>query len=354
MKKSMVITLHVLYWLLFFSLLATMFAFLAMNPAFADFADRTGNGFLFWMRLMIGFAVIPALLSFYVSYVRLSPALLAKRRFAQFIAASMLLAMLSSIAGALVESLPFLFGPGFLFGDQFSSAFTILGIMSLGAWIHAATGAIISGFVRWLEERTTRETLERRTLQTELELLRAQINPHFLFNTLNNIDILIELQPERASEFLRKLSDMLRFSLYETQAPSVSVTRELEFLEKYLDLQRLRSPNPAYIRYSISGNPNGIQVAPMIFLPFIENAFKHSGSKKSTGDIDIRFTFTPDKVLFQCTNTLPADESNYAEEPGGIGQELSRKRLSLLYRNKHELNTGILDNRYVVELSIDA
>lgn len=351
----MVITLHLLYWLLFLSLLVTMFAFLAMNPAFAEFAGRKGGGgFLFWMRLMLGFAIIPAILSFYTSYYRLSPTLLARRRFVQFIIASIVIAVLSSVVGALVESLPFLFGPKFLFGDSMTSVFTILGIMSLGAWIHAATGAIISGFVRWLEDRSIRQAIEQRTLETELEQLRAQLNPHFLFNTLNNIDVLIELDPTRASNFLRKLSDILRFSLYETRADTISVTRELDFLEKYLDLQRLRSHNPTYIRYGITGDPGEIRVAPMLFLPFIENAFKHSGSKTSSGDIDINFSFSPGKVRFRCTNTLPTRSDGSINEPGGIGHELARKRLLLLYQDKHELVTGILNNRYVVDLSIDA
>ncbi len=351
MKQSLVITLHLLYWLMFLFLLTTMYGFMSMNPAFEAFSQRESQGFSFWIKLMTGFSIIPALISFYVSYFLLAPALVYQRKFLRFALVSLGISLFASIVGALVESLPFLFGRNFLFNDGFSSAMSILGVMTLGTWIHGIIGAIISGFVRWFDERKKKEDLEKKQVETELELLRARLNPHFLFNTLNNIDVLLEKDPKRASDYLGMLSDILRYTLYESGDAQISAMRELTLIEKYVQLQRIRSPFPESFQLSVSGDFSHWSLPPMIFAPFIENAFKYAVQCHSGPIIDIRFEFCEQEVRFRCINQTDPHTIR-TEEIGGMGLDLAMKRLHLTYPDRHHLLTKKENNQYIVELCI--
>src|ERR1044071_687955 len=116
----------------------------------------------------------------------------------------------------------------------------------------------------------------------ELALIKSQINPHFLFNTINNIDVLIAKDSAKASEYLNKLSGILRYMIYETRNEKISLAGELDYIEKYLELQKIRTANPDYVNFQISGEANNLKIAPMILFPFIENAFKHTENKKNS------------------------------------------------------------------------
>jgi sensor histidine kinase YesM len=351
MKKTLIVFLHLLYWLMFLLLLTTMYGFMSMNPAFEAFTQRTSHGFSFWIKLMIGFSIIPALISFYVSYWVLAPALVYQRKFLRFALVSLGSSLLASIIGALLESMPFLFGRNFLFNDGLSSAISIIGIMTLVTWIHGIIGAIISGFVRWFDERKKKEDIEKKQVETELELLRARLNPHFLFNTLNNIDVMLEKDPMRASNYLGMLSDILRYTLYESGDAQISAMRELTLIEKYIQLQRIRSPFPESIQLSISGDFSQRSLPPMIFAPFIENAFKYASQYHSGPIIHIRFEFRDKEIYFCCINQTDSDISR-KEEIGGMGLDLARKRLLMTYPDRHHLLTKKEGNQYIVELTI--
>lgn len=351
MQRSLVAVLHILYWLLFLFLLTTLYGFMSMNPAFKDFTLRKVDGFWFWIRLMIGFAIIPAIISFYASYTWLAPVLLSRRRFLLFVLTSLGISMLAAMAGALVESLPFVFGEGFLFNDGLRSALSILSIMTLGAWIHAVIGAVISGFVRWFDEQKTKESLEKKQLETELELLRARLHPHFLFNTLNNIDVMLEKDAAKASHYLHMLSDLLRYTLYESGEAEAPAEREIEQVEKYMHLQRLRSPFPERIQFSVSGSSTGLLLPPMLFTPYIENAFKHAIDHHPGPIIDIRFAFRGPSVYFCCVNQ--ADTNTARQADGGMGLDLARKRLAMTYPERHTLSIEETNHQFTVEIRID-
>ncbi|SDF75572.1 Histidine kinase [Mucilaginibacter pineti] len=202
------------------------------------------------------------------------------------------------------------------------------------AWINGMLGAVIKGSLTWYRDIRVKEELHRKNMETELALVKSQIDPHFLFNTLNNIDILITRDAETASAYLNKLSGIMRFLLYETKAERISLERELDYVQQYIDLQRIRTSNLDYVDFEISGRFCGQLIAPMILLPFIENAFKHTESRKAESNIHINLLLNKHHLVFTCTNTLFVKDDS---ADIGLGNTLIRKRLELLYPDAHVL-----------------
>lgn len=196
--------------------------------------------------------------------------------------------------------------------------------------------------------------LEQKTLETQLNLLKTQINPHFLFNTINNIDVLIESNPKIASDYLRKLGDLLRFMLYRVNEEAmIPLNDEIEYLEKYIALQKIRSINQNFVNFKIEGNPDSIAIAPMIFIVFVENAFKHVGDKKRDNAIELKISISETKLCFRSRNTIRNGSADQNEKEGGIGLTLVKQRLDLIYQDKYELDIQSDNNYYETTLQID-
>ncbi len=185
-----------------------------------------------------------------------------------------------------------------------------------------------------------------------LLLLQAQLNPHFLFNSLNNIDILVEENPKTASDYLKKLSDILRYVLYETKEDETGLSKELEQIKSYIELQKIRTDNPHYVNFTITGELNDQKIAPMIFIPFIENAFKHCKNKTIENAIIIKFELGKDKVKMLCRNYFEENRLEIIKNEG-LGIETIKQRLNLLYPKNHTLMIDKTDNWFNVSLSID-
>lgn len=187
----------------------------------------------------------------------------------------------------------------------------------------------------------------------ELALVKSQINPHFLFNTINNIDVLITKDPEKASDYLNRLSDIMRFMLYESKPDRVLYTREIAYIEKYIDLHKIRNNNPDYVRFEKEGEAANLMIPPMLFIPFIENAFKHVGDKKQQPAIHIRMAVDREAIHFICSNHyFPKNNLSGVDPDSGLGDQLIRRRLQLLYPDKHTLSITTDNNIYCVSLKI--
>jgi two-component system, LytTR family, sensor kinase len=186
----------------------------------------------------------------------------------------------------------------------------------------------------------------------ELALVKSQINPHFLFNTINNIDVLINKDPELASKYLISLSDIMRFMLYETKPDRILLSKEIEYIEKFIALHKIRSNNSDYVHFSVTGTSPNLTIAPMLFIPYIENAFKHVSDKKASPAITITIFIEREKIFFTCSNNYK-DETTIDIAHSGLGDGLIRKRLQLLYPDKHELVVNTENNIYNVALTID-
>jgi sensor histidine kinase YesM len=197
-----------------------------------------------------------------------------------------------------------------------------------------------------------RLSLEKQNLASEQALLRSQISPHFLFNTLNNINSLIGKDPEKSRVSVVKLSEIMRYMLREVKDEIVPLAVEIEYLQNYIGLLALRVSTPEFIRFTVKGDPGSISVAPMMFIPFIENAFKHGSKKVPSPGIEATLEITPGRINYEVVNYVcTAGEERTSDPTSGIGIPNLRRRMDLLYPGRHLLSEGVEGNRYLARLS---
>lgn len=343
MKKSLLLTLQIAYWLFFFFIVFMLISASWPEQRSKTLGDVFSRMFLSPIALLYIFSSVAG---FYVFYVVLFPAFLHKKK-RQTLLYGFLFSFLLSLIIWTVRLDGVFEG---VYTGFFISAVLLVSILIFANGVMAL---MIRGFVKWLHDLKLNEALNEKRYQTEIELLKSKINPHFLFNTINNIDMLIERDPAKASQYLNELSDIMRFMLYETKGERIALSRELDYIEKYVGLQRIRSSNSAYVTYHVSGDTKRLQIAPMLFIPFIENAFKHAESRKSEQAIVISITIESNTIRFECSNrysALPVKEL-YA---GGLGNDLIKKRLQLLYADKHVLEVTNNNDLYTVNLVLNA
>jgi two-component system LytT family sensor kinase len=349
MKKPVVILLHLGYWMMYTLLLLLLMLFL-MFPAISNGTMKfpVFNAFQF----LFSFALFPGLISFYLFYTHVFKRFLSKRNILGVFVSGIAISIGSGIVGAIMmtilASLKLHVG---LFNDGWSSAISLTIVMSLNTLANGIIGLVMKGFITSYGDIQLKEELNKKNYEMELELIKSQINPHFLFNTINNIDVLIEKDAAKASAYLNKLSDIMRFMLYEAKTEQIELTKELTYIEKYIDLQRIRTTNSEYINYTVNGDAKSFTIAPMLFIPFIENAFKHSENKKIEHAIRIQIDVKKDKIIFECENHY-SKESQTKPDTSGLGNELIQKRLELLYPKKHLIEITNQNNIYKVKLTL--
>lgn len=186
---------------------------------------------------------------------------------------------------------------------------------------------------------------------SELAYLKAQINPHFLFNSLNSIYSLAIVKSDRTATAIVKLSSMMRYIISEAAERYVSLERELLYINSYIELQKIRLDDTAIVNYDFSGNLDNKEVAPLVLLPFIENAFKHGVNPETPSQIDIQISLSEDYLYMHVFN-LKVPHINNPEYKTGFGLENSKKQLQLLYPNRHELKIDDKEHSFAVHLKI--
>lgn len=206
------------------------------------------------------------------------------------------------------------------------------------------------------------QEIRLRNAQNENLLLKSQLNPHFLYNTLNNIDALIWIDPEKASDAVIKLSELMRYLTYSARQSLVTVGEEVEQLRQLVDLQMLRMSKPGALILETKICDDGRLIAPLLLMPLVENTFKHCGSVQELNAIVLRLETTPEQLYFITENNLPASETDslYSHQKsvsrnrqGGLGQKVLRRRLQLLYPNRFTFtSTRTPSGRYRTELVI--
>lgn len=330
------------YWLLYALLLGVLYFLLTLF-------QRPPMPFMHWCRLMGGFAVIPGIIGFYSFYAWVFPHYLRTKSRIELILLSLAAATLATLAGIML--LTVLFNANYWDNDGLSGVLGLAIPIMFIALVNGAIGFIVKGFESWLMELKLREEVNLKNYEMELALVKSQMDPHFLFNTINNIDILIEKDSVKASAYLNKLSDIMRFMLYETKANRILLTNELAYIEKYIALQKIRTSNVHAISYGLQGDPDGRMIAPMLFIPFIENAFKHTNLRADHA-VRISFTIREDLIVFECENQA-GPGAGPEKQPGGLGNKLMERRLELLYPGKHHLETVLKDEEYRVKLTVE-
>jgi len=209
----------------------------------------------------------------------------------------------------------------------------------------------IKFYKRWNEKDFQEQKVQKEKVEAELQMLKTQINPHFLFNTLNSIYVLAMKQSEQTANTVMKLSDILDYILYRIDTPKIAISNEIKIIENYIELEKIRFSNRVDINFTTDLKSQGIQIPPMLIIPFIENAFKHGVAKsieKSWIKISIKETDGALNILVANSKT----QSKVEDKTGGIGLMNVKKRLSLLYKEKYELNIFEKQMQYTVSLSI--
>jgi hypothetical protein len=216
------------------------------------------------------------------------------------------------------------------------------------------TSTSITAIQKWQKDQQLRLELEQDKVSSELSFLKAQINPHFFFNTLNNIYALTLINVETSRQAIHQLSRMMRYLLYDTQQGQTLLSQEIAFVKDYVSLMQLRLTPATKVILQIPDPLKDMPIAPMLFLPFVENAFKHGVSATQASYVSVIFNQEADKLTLTVKNSVIKDNS-ISLDHSGIGLSNTRRRLDLLYHGKYQLNIDALTNEkeYVVELILD-
>lgn len=333
MKKSVIVLLHIGFWLMIWFLIATLVDLLSTLLSFPTGSQNpVGN-----ITAVILSSKLTGLLSipFYVF----------------FFYSRLIMRNIKYIIYPVILIIVYYIGHIFWGGNnanKFQDALVAVVFITLFGLL----GGLFQFFTDWFKKNQLKVELERKNYESNFALLRSQINPHFLFNTLHNIDALIYDNQEKASKSLVKLSDIMRYMLKEAKFEFVELDKEISHLESYLALEKLRIKNEKFLNYSINGEAKGEKIAPMMMIPFVENAFKHSIDSNIDNGILIKIRIINHKLQFLCENIFDKSDIDKDKEHG-IGLELVKKRLDLIYKNKYKLSVQKDDSIYKVNLEIE-
>lgn len=304
------------------------------------------------LKASILFSVVNLILAttvFYMNGLWLFPAFFEKRRYGLYILFNLVaLVLLSHI----FFKLDVLLVRNFIikeFPESMPSYFPYLRIFTLLISVNLIS-LIFSLIYKVRSQELTEKQLSEEKLSTEVRLLKAQINPHFIFNSLNNIYSLAYSKSDQAPEAVLKLSEMLRYVYYDCSRDEVTLSAELDYIKNYIAFQQMKSPHTQNISLESEGVNEGFRIAPMLFIPFVENSFKYSKIEdQNDASVKIELQTEGDVLLFKIANTHPEN----GHSPGsGMGIENVRNRLALTYPGKHELIIRDEVNLFEVEMKI--
>jgi len=285
---------------------------------------------------------------------------LERRRYAAYL--SLLMVTILSTASAIV--LGYYLGGSFseksvaeLFKMESASFWSLFKYNTLSSTMASMALAMSIKLTKnWIESKRKQEMLEKEKLETELKFLKSQFNPHFLFNTINSIFVLIHKNPDMASESLAKFSNLLRYQLYECNEQQIPLSHELSYLENFIELEKLRQDTQVEVNTQINplSSPT-LTIAPFLLMPFLENAFKHVSQSKSTPNwIDLHLEVKAHTLFFSISNSIaPAHLAPDAlMDYGGIGLKNVKRRLELLYPGQYGLSIQKEGGAFGVKLEL--
>ncbi len=341
-SKKITVLSHILTWLVLFS----------MPYLFSYGEEQDINRLIahFWIPLVFS-AVI-----FYLNYVVLIDTFLFSEKAGQFILINAVLIVFFLFLKEYIEDAFFKDlikkgsnKEGVSDGPPFIMVVYIQIIKYMGPLLFSIA---LKTTQRWVKTEAESKESANIRLESELQHLHYQLQPHFFFNSLNNIYALVDISPDQAKTTIHSLSKLMRYMLYETNVEFVTLSKEIEFMKMYIDLMKLRVSNKITVNYSFPSEETGIKIAPLIFISLIENAFKHGVSASKESSIQISMTCREKTVLFVIENdNFPKKTDD--KSGSGIGLSNITKRLELLYRNKYNFKTSIENSRFLAILKIE-
>ena len=217
-----------------------------------------------------------------------------------------------------------------------------------------ASAVAIKIVKKWFDQQQEKHEMEKRNLKTELNLLKAQLHPHFLFNTMNNLYALSLEQSSKTSEGIAKISNLLRSVLYECDDAEITLEKEIKLIENYIDLEKMRYGSRLKLEFEVSGAVDKMKIAPMLLFTFIENCFKHGSSNDSENPfVKIYLNVNENEIEFFAENSKPSQKLKaIGSDGGGIGLKNVKKRLEIIYEDNYDLKIQDLEHTFVVCLTI--
>ena len=318
--------------------------------------DRAKSYGLGYMLLGSGTHLLVVMSLFYINYRYVVSRYFKARRFKKF-AVYILLLWVTGIVLILLDSYLWYEGIDFTRGGKHRPwtrevwQNRIVGVTFI-SFFYLWSSTQIRIMIDWFRSAEVRKDLENQRLKAELSMLKLQISPHFLFNTLNNIYSLAFQQRPQAPEAILKLSDIMRYMLYEANAEKVSLQKEITYIQNFIDLHRLRLRHTE-IHFNLSGGYIGKQITPMLLLPLVENAVKYGVSAKEASVIDIYLKVENNQLVFRTSNKVFKQNGVQRPEEGGIGLRNTRKRLDFLYPGQHHFEAKAENNIFIAELMIE-
>lgn len=219
-------------------------------------------------------------------------------------------------------------------------------------WAIVASSSTLALLSMWWNDRKQAELLNQASVQAELNILKEQINPHFLFNTLNNVNVLLKRDAVEASKILFELEDLLRYQLKDCSESRVKLKSDILFLENYLRLEKIRRDNFEY-NISVNGNIDNVMLSPLLFVTFVGNAVKHNAYGNNNAYVNVIFRRNENQLVFTCENSKSEEHQIASPRSSGLGLKNVRRRLELLYPDKYKLNIIDKGNVYFVKLILE-
>jgi two-component system, LytTR family, sensor kinase len=331
LKRKKEILIHIIFWFVYIANSIITYP--------QEYIKKVG----FWnIALKQATAAMPFIFLFYINYSYLIPKYLSNKKYWVY--------GITCIFLGAVTLLLYIFHAFFLdwylnIGNYFlNDRIQYLPYHSLQVFFYLliSTGAKFTS--DWFNNQKLKEELEKERITSELAQLKYQINPHFLFNTFNNIYSLVNKKSDAAPEAILKLSEIMRYILNENNSEKVQLEKEINYLQSFIELQKLRLKNPGIVELIINGNLKSFEIAPLLLLPFVENAFKHGDISSEKALIEISINIENSCLEFITRNLMA---NNKTDKTQGIGLNNVKRRLVLLYPCKHILNikqdNGIFD-----------
>lgn len=327
---------HILFWLIFFA----GWHFLR----YQDYSNQSTS------LIITAVKVIDFALMVYISNLLLIPKLLYRKKYLAFIVIYVVMIFCSSVAKLhIIASI--LDISNFSVFDDFKLR---LYDNIIPHYLLVSTGAAIKLLADYARAQKRLAEITKERAEAELKFLKSQINPHFIFNSINSVYFLIDKSNKEAREALHKFSDMLRYQLYECGGEKINIEKELMYLQDYVDLQRLRKDDQYQVQYACAPDVKGFVIEPLLLIPFVENSFKHishfGAGKINRVDIDV--SRLNGEFSFSVANTVDYNNKVNTEPMGGIGLENVKRRLELLYPEKHSLQIKEEDGWFKVDLKL--
>ena len=315
-----------------------LMSLIVLSPGLISYLTTSSTQQMWSALLVSSYWLVPATLVYLLNFYLLVPLIWSRQHYWQFCLSNLVLVFLlnAHILIKDVGSMPESQLAGYI---SFATVSLLLNLMAIGVALS------IRYVMRQNEKR-------QKNIEAELTWLKSQINPHFLFNTLNNISSLTQIDADEAQDAVMQLSDLLRYAMYETNKPKVPIGGEIDFMRNYIELMKLRCNEKTQVDCQFTVTNPQQEIAPLLFISLVENAFKHGVNSNEQATIDIRLTQEDNQVVFVCDNTNNP-KPNRDRSGSGIGLDNTRRRLDLLYRGHYQWEQTVTsENIYHVKVTI--